>query len=124
MNDYSARLNGSAMPLSNHLFRPSLPFLDQSMLGQSVMGDYRQPDQRQQIQGSYSRQELLTSPQQTETQPLAPVENKPAERPKTGPGNGLILNFGPDATQDPIYRFKDNSIRTTKYGRDFDSIFE
>jgi len=103
MNDYSARLNGSAMPLN------------QSMMDQSVLGDYRQPDQRQQIQGSYSRQELLASPQQAEIQPLAPVENKPAEIPKAGPGNGLILNFGPDATQDPIYRFKDNSIRTTKY---------
>ena len=114
MNDYSARLNGSAMPISNHIFHSSLPFSDQSMLDQSVIGDYRQPDQRQPMQASYSNQELLVSPQQTETQPLASVEKKPQEIPKPGPGSGLVLNFGPDATQDPTYRFKDNSIRTTK----------
>lgn len=33
---------------------------------------------------------------------------------KSPEGNIIKVNFGSGAIQDPIYRFKDNSVRTTK----------
>jgi len=94
-------MNGSAMPLN------------QSILDQSGVADFRQSYPRPQMQESYSRQELLASPPQSEFNGQ-PASNRQQERPQSAPGNGLILNFGPNAAQDPIYKFKDNSIRTTK----------